>query len=240
MPLLPIEDVDELVTTRRSWHTLAERVLAPARHAATGRIGLRPTPGGVGTPPFGEEQTELRIEHTDLVVASRGRTRRAPITTLGAAAALAGTSPEAETGVYHPTTPADPDAPLPVETASATILAEWFSFAAALLDEWRAERTARDARDAPVAPQLWPEHFDLALDAGREGHRANYGASPGDGSDPEPYLYVGPWIPLEGEYWTHGTYAALPYSELIAAPDPLALALAHFRTGRRLVDEAPD
>lgn len=35
-----------------SRHRLAERVVSPARWAATGRIGLRPHPGGLTTPAF--------------------------------------------------------------------------------------------------------------------------------------------------------------------------------------------
>ena len=34
-------NVDALVRTRNAWHVLAEHVLAPARHRATGKIGLR-------------------------------------------------------------------------------------------------------------------------------------------------------------------------------------------------------
>ena len=48
--LTTVIDPGALITTRVSWHTLAERVLAPARHAATGRIGLTPTTGGFATP----------------------------------------------------------------------------------------------------------------------------------------------------------------------------------------------
>ena len=36
---------------------------------------------------------------------------------------------------------------------------------------------------------LWPEHFDVGIDA----NEVNYGVSPGDASCPEPYAYVGPW-----------------------------------------------
>ncbi len=52
------------VETREALHTIAEHVLAPARYAVTGRIGLRATPGGFGTPPFpgsgGERQLLVR------------------------------------------------------------------------------------------------------------------------------------------------------------------------------------
>lgn len=36
---------------------------------------------------------------------------------------------------------------------------------------------------------------DPAIEAGDDDHRASYGASPGDASIPEPYLYVSIWWP---------------------------------------------
>lgn len=48
--LPPIADAGAFVTTRESWHALAERVLAPSRRRANGKIGLRYTRGGFGTP----------------------------------------------------------------------------------------------------------------------------------------------------------------------------------------------
>jgi hypothetical protein len=49
----------------------------------------------------------------------------------------------------------------------------------------------------PSAPILWPEHFDIAIEAGAEadGTRATYGVSPGDEHHEEPYAYVAPWTP---------------------------------------------
>lgn len=44
---------DSVLVTREAWHRLAEHVLSAARHAATGRIGLLPAPGGFATPEFG-------------------------------------------------------------------------------------------------------------------------------------------------------------------------------------------
>ena len=65
--LAAITDLDAYVSTREGWHTLAERVLAPARHAATGRIGLRAAPGGFTTPEFAG--TTVSVDGTDLVIA---------------------------------------------------------------------------------------------------------------------------------------------------------------------------
>ena len=51
--------------TRIALHTLAERVVAPARHAANGKIGLRYTYRGFGTPFFGDRQ--VRVEDGELL-----------------------------------------------------------------------------------------------------------------------------------------------------------------------------
>src|SRR5262245_26285224 len=48
-------------TTRRALHRVACHVVARARHRATGRFGLRVTPGGFGTPAFGEDVEVVRI-----------------------------------------------------------------------------------------------------------------------------------------------------------------------------------
>src|SRR4051794_16225489 len=97
--LTPIEDLDAFVTTRTAWHTLAERVLAPARHAATGHIGLRPAPGGFATPEFGAGRA-IAVDGNELVVTAGPVHERTPITTLGAAAVAGGVDVGADTGVY--------------------------------------------------------------------------------------------------------------------------------------------
>ena len=77
-------------------------------------------------------------------------------------------------------------------------------------------------------PILWPEHFDIAIVIGE----ANYGFSPGDEAHAEPYAYVGPFGPVEGELWNATGFpgAELTYAELLAAPDPRAAALEFFTT----------
>ena len=223
--LTPIADLDGFLTTRTSWHALAERVLAPARHAATGRIGLRPTLTGVTTPPFSGGRT-VAIEGTDLVV-SDAITARSPITTLRAAAGAAAIDLTTGTGLFTPTTPDDPDATLVVDPVMATNLAEWFTFGNRALLAW----SASHPEDRPSEIQLWPEHFDVALDLGPETGRANFGVSPGDGGHALPYLYVGPWNPNDHPFWNAGTYARLGYDELSADPDPAALAATFFAEG---------
>jgi hypothetical protein len=52
--------------TRGALHELAERTISPARAAVNGKIGLRWTLGGFGTPFFGADE-QLRVEHGLLV-----------------------------------------------------------------------------------------------------------------------------------------------------------------------------
>src|SRR5579859_7581503 len=49
-----------LAGTRLALHRLAEHVISPARRAANGKIGLRYTRGGFGTPFFGED-VQVRV-----------------------------------------------------------------------------------------------------------------------------------------------------------------------------------
>jgi hypothetical protein len=52
--------------TRLLLHQLAEHEISPARAAANGKIGLRWTLGGFGTPFFGDDR-QLRVQHGALV-----------------------------------------------------------------------------------------------------------------------------------------------------------------------------
>ncbi len=121
-----------------------------------------------------------------------------------------------------------------VDAAAAAALASWFAFGAGVLEELRAETALEHD---PTPPQLWPEHFDVAIELGSEarGLRAGYGASPGDELHAEPYLYVVPWsAPVDGELWnaTAFTGAELSYAELLAGADRRQAALDFFRARR--------
>jgi hypothetical protein len=121
--------------------------------------------------------------------------------------------------------------PLPgVDIAAATALGEFYGLACSVLEQLRADETDGD----PSLVQLWPEHFDLAIELGDEkaGKRANFGASPGDDDHDDPYLYVGPWTAeVSGELWNAAGFngAELTYSELIAADDHRGAALDFMR-----------
>lgn len=110
------------------------------------------------------------------------------------------------------------------------LFGDWFGFAYSVLEELRARATAAQA---PSRVQIWPEHFDAALELGDEdaGARAAYGCSPGDERHPEPYIYVAPWTARPtGDLWNAQGFAGaeLPYADLLAAADPRALALDFF------------
>jgi hypothetical protein len=64
-----------LTATRLALHRLAEEVISPARREATGKIGLRATPEGFGTPPFGDGD-QVRVEGVELVFVARGVVER--------------------------------------------------------------------------------------------------------------------------------------------------------------------
>jgi hypothetical protein len=119
-----------------------------------------------------------------------------------------------------------------VDPAAAAALAAWFAFAAGVLEELRADA---DPALHPTPPQLWPEHFDVAIELGEEaaGRRAAYGASPGDEQHAEPYLYVAPWVaPPAGPLWNATAFggAELPYADLLAAGDRRAAAHDFYRS----------
>ncbi len=217
--------------TRLGWQAVAEHVLAPALHVSTGRIGLRAAPGGFATPPFHSPfgPRRVAVDLVDLVVTDDRGTRRAPLTTLREAAALAEVRPGAPSGVYPPTTPLDLDRPLGVDPESASRLADWF----ALVDAALADLVAITAADDPEPVQLWPEHFDLATTVAD----VNYGGSPGDEGHAAPYAYVGPHRPPPvGGFWNEDFGASLSAAESIDRHD----VLAFFVEGRRRAHGSPD
>ena len=189
--------------TRWALHRLAQTVISPAREHVTGRIGLRATPGGFGTPPFGDDEQQVRVEGAELVRRAGGQEFREPLDG--------------------------------IDERAVRALGAWYGFGDSLLEELRGEAT--DA-EAPSVVQLWPEHFDIAIEMGDEsrGARANYGFSPGDDDHPEPYAYVGPWTPerATGPLWNASAFsgAELSYADLLAAPDPRGAALDFLREHR--------
>ncbi len=263
--LLPIPDLNSYVETRASWQSIGEHVLTKARWCATTKIGLRPRVDGFGTPHFGDDN-QLWVTPDGLHHGQHGDTKTVPITTLRAAAEFAAVEAGAPSAVFTPTTPVDLDAVLVIDRAAAEALAAWYNFASEVLTTLRlrhignqhvgnqhignqhdAPRHIGNRQDAPrqlglVAPslvQLWPEHFDVAVDFGdaEAGTRANYGASPGDAAILQPYLYVGPWDlskaigAPDDAFWNQPWGATMTYDSLLASADPYATAAAFFEQG---------
>ena len=222
-----------LGATRVDLHRLAAYVIAPVRHRANGKFGLRWTLGGFGTPFFRSADAivdrQIRVEGTNLVDQQGGQVSAAPITSLRAAADFFGSSISADAGAEDDSPPVgDVDAQLAIEGAAADFLGQWFAMAFAALEALRSDPASVD----PSRPQLWPGHFDPAIELGDEDHRASYGASPGDQGIDEPYLYVSIWWPdrigveVEDPVWNAPSFtgAVLRLSDFPTDTDPVTVA----------------
>ncbi len=224
-----------LAATRGALHAVAEHVMSPARRAATGKIGLRYTRGGFGTPFFGRHK-QVRIEAGELVCDHGEMEERAALTTLREAAAFIGVECGAPDDLYEPSTPLEPEAPLEVDGDAAAWVGAWFGFACSVLEQVRA---TAGPRGEPSRVQLWPEHFDMAVELSDPSgtSRAGYGASLGDDGHRRPYLYVVPWTPCEGPWWNaaHFNGALLGLDPLLTASDQRAAALEFFVESRRVL-----
>jgi hypothetical protein len=213
-----------LGVTREALHRVAERVISPVRRRANGKIGLRWTLGGFGTPFFGAD-AQIRVDGAQLVIDAGGEERRQPLATIRDAAAGIGFDLEGADEAAL-------DAPLEIDATASRFVGEWFGFATSVLEQLRAEAPEEWE---PSRVQLWPEHFDVAVELGSEEaeQRAGVGGSPGDEAHAEPYLYVAPWTARPfGEMWKAKGFpgAEMSYAELLAAPDQRGAALEFFRT----------
>lgn len=216
-------DTETLATTRLALHTLAEHLLAADLWRRTGKIGLRRTPGGFGQPEILVDGTRrrLRVDGTHLVVLDGDTERWEELSSPAAAAAFAGTDLGAPTEVFTPGTELTAAQPLMVDAAATAMLADWFALVEAALEELRRRHHARD----PTLTQLWPEHFDLAFSMSE----VNLGGSPGDAAHDEPYLYVGPWNPVDGPPWNEPWGMSLRASSVQDVSD----AIEFFEAGLR-------
>lgn len=224
-----------LSATRVALHRLATYVIAPVRHAANGKFGLRWTLGGFGTPFFGEDR-QVRVVGAHLVDQIGDTSRHAPITTLAAAAEFLGTAIDAETAAEHDSPPVgDADEALSIDADAAEFLGRWFGMAFAALEAVRNDSSSVEASQ----PQLWPGHFDPAIEIGDEDHRASYGASPGDDAIDEPYLYVSIWWPdrigidTDDPFWNAPSFTgAIKRLSDFGDDNPVSEAAAFWTTAR--------
>ena len=225
--------------TRLALHRLAVYVLSPARRRVNGKIALRWTHGGFGTPFFGDD-VQVRVAGIDLVRQEGRDAWIAPIGSLRDAArfVLDGEPDLAWAADFDVPDAGDLDAPLHVDAEAARWLADWFGFGFSVLEELRSGPESADASRV----QLWVEHFDCAFEclSDAEGRRAGYGFSPGDAAISEPYVYVVPWtfdrVPA-GPRWNATSFngAVLTFSEFADATDQRAAALTFLRECRALL-----
>lgn len=225
--------------TRSALHRLAVYVLSPARRRVNGKIALRWTLGGLGTPFFGDDE-QVRVVGEWLVRQVGEAATALPITTLNqAAATVLGGPPDLEWAAGLDVPPAgDLDERLPVDPAASYWLGDWFGFAYSVLEELRADRESTGGGRV----QLWAEHFDASFEclSDAEGRRAGYGMSPGDAAHDQPYAYVVPWQ-FDGlaasDLWNATAFkgAVLPLGEFVDAPDQRDAVLAFFRERRALL-----
>jgi hypothetical protein len=227
-PLAPVPA--DYVIGRHDFHRLAYGVVSNARKQVNGKFGLRYTHRGFGTPFFGEDQ-QVRVEGNDLIVQRGDSAISEPITTLEQAAKLAGTVANAAQAEHDTIELGDLDRMLETSAEVGEFLGDWFGFVASVLEEIR---LLGDDNDNVSRVQIWPGHFDPAIEIGNAdaGHRGSYGGSPGDAHHDEPYLYVGPWGDVDGDHphWNAVGYtgAGLAYAALLTADDPRAMAIAFF------------
>ena len=222
--------------TREALRAVACYAIAPARRARTGRIGLRSTGDGFGTPPF--DDGRRFVVRGDRLARDRGD--EIAITTVRAACGFLGVEPSPDPGVGHDLPPFDPDGALAVDSTASFALGTWYAFGQAVLDRLRAGAGIDVGRISEA--QLWPEHFDLAVTVEPYlGGPVNVGFSPGDRFDGRPYVYVGPHdaARLDSPFWNAPFGAFLPYGDLVATPDPVARALRFVGEGLRAAEHAP-
>ncbi len=200
----------ELETTRRHLHGVAELLVAGPQHRAFGTIRLAADSDGIRG-----VKLPVAIEGTALVW-SDGRTPLAG--TVRAIASIAGIEPGAPEGLYADTSGLDLDQPLDIDPSAAAIILGWFDLGDRALRSFASEET----------PVLWPEHFDLGVTVGE----VNYGVSPGDANQPQPYAYIGPWTPRSGPFWNAPFGASRVMQELSAIDD----LVEFFAEGRRQAD----
>ena len=202
-----------LEQTRKSLHAVAELLLAGPQFEQSRSIELRVTAGGFGT----TKEPDLRVDGTDLVkdgerVVLAGRS-------VAEVAASIGIRPRSLRDVYADGPDLAASDRLAVDAAAAEEIARAYLFGDGALTELAPTR----------ARVLWPEHFDIGIEA----DEVNYGVSPGDTSCAEPYAYVGPWSFGErsdtgDDFWN----ASFGASRTIRELGDQAGVLAFFRAGR--------
>ncbi len=228
----------QLGATRQSLHAFAEYLMSPYRRSVNGKIGLRYTYGGIGT-PFVSGDRQLRIDESGLWLESPEGTQSISMHSLRLVGEEIGIVPAPPSDLYESELRVDLDAALVVDRGSISFIGEWFGFAMSVLEQLRAEADPEDA--AMTRSQIWPEHLDIAIELGKDSARASLGASPGDDKHESPYFYVAPWSsPPPSAYWDGVGFvgAQLELTALADVDDQRSAVLGFFRRGLRLLSES--
>lgn len=223
---------------RTDLNRLAFYVVAAARQSVNGKMGLRWSKDGFGTPFFGPD-VQVRLEGVEVVLQAAASVHSAPLTSLAEASRLVGVPLDLHRGArFAVPEPGDPDRTLAVEAPHVAFASDWFGFVTSVLEELR---LLAGPTDSASRVQLWPEHFDVAMEMGDAdaSRRAGYGGSPGDAAHPEPYLYVTPWTEADptADFWNDDSFggASLAHADLLAAGDQRQAALDFFTEGLRIL-----
>ena len=229
---------DRYTSTVSALGQLAFFVIAPARFEVQAKLGLRYTHGGFGTPFYGDDR-QIRIEGQHFVVQNGVKAQGREITTIRDAVRQVGIDYNEKRGppFHDPPAPTDPDEPLMIDPGSVTACSDILGFGFSVLEQIRTEARCDEK---PSRVQLWPEHFDAAVEIGVEGvdRRAGFGASPGYPAHLEPFVYVSPWAKdwLDDPYWNADFGGSiLRYDELLASENQRETALAFLRRGLELI-----
>ncbi|MBB4921148.1 hypothetical protein [Kitasatospora kifunensis] len=204
-------DIETLVRTRRALHAVAELVLAGPQYRTSGTIRLRAALGGFAT----TAEPHAQVVGAELVAA--GERLYLEWTTCAALAAAIGVTAGAPAGLYQDGSGFTPYDAIEADPQAAQLIVQAFAVGDAAL-----RRLAPEAE-----PVIWPEHFDVSVTIAE----VNYGVSPGDGFQAEPYAYVGPPAPQQGPFWNAPFGAAATLRELGGAEG----VLDFFERGRQLL-----
>lgn len=228
-----------LVDTRDALHQLAYFVFAPARYRRTGRMGLVPTHEGFGTPDLGGRV--LRVDGDLLVDEGTDQIATVTMSSIGEAARFFGEPYEVEwfEGFGDELPPWPPEEEVRLEAAASRFIGDLFGFGAQVIDAF-AERVPGGITEV----WIWPEHFDLATEAGdaASGGKASFGVSPGDHAHDEPYFYVSAWgeIDRRDRYWNDRAFngASLAYLDVVSSDDPVAFVVDFMLDGNRRLNRS--
>ena len=199
-----------LVRTRKSMHGVAELVMAGPQYRQSGTIKLFVVDSGFAT----AKEPELRVDGAELVAG--GRRVALSGMSFGAIAEAAGLVASELTDVYSGGSGLVPSDEADADPDSARYICDCFAIGNQALRELEPSET----------PIVWPEHFDVSISH----NDVNYGMSPGDDFQPEPYAYVGPFTSRSGEFWNAPFGAARRMADL----DGPEAILAFFTEGRDL------